>query len=882
MIRFPKARVGVALVLLAALALVGTVYGQAQEEQERPRAPRMPEPEQGYVLPPPIIKDFLDRDRSTVSLNNLAPDGDHFVVTRNRDLSDLEKMSRPTYRLAGLEFRPQVRRVWTNDTAGVDRIQIFSLSERSWVDVEVPADSFFSNFTWSPDGSQVAFLAHQPDATRVFVVSVDGGAAEPVSDLAVNATIGARGGGGGRGGGGSGGGIIQWTPDAKIVTLVVPPSIGPEPERNRIPNGPIIRHTRERETPVRTTQFLLETDQDADLFEYYTTSQIAELTAGGGERLIGEPGLFTSLSLSPDGEHLLTTRHTRPFSFITSYGSFPQKTEVMDGDGNVLSTVIDRELREAAGGGGRGGGGDNNQPRELGWRPDGEGLTYLMREPRESDEADEGRLMRRAAEQFPGGGRGGGEENDRADRVMQLTAPFDMEQAEIVVESEEPLSGHRFTRDGSRLFAGVTKDGDRGLATWDITGDEPQRTLIVDYYDTDDLLEQPGSLMTRATGNGIRHALTSNDGASAYLQGPGLNEDFKPQPFIDAVSIADGEKTRIFEGSTEMFENPGVPLDDDLNRMIVSRESPTDFPDSYLWARGGSFENLTNNVNPYPEFADAQRLFFDFERRDGLKIYGRMSVPAGYLQGEKLPGVFWTYPREYNTPDDYAEAVTRSRNVNRFHRTSTRNASDFWLAMGYVVIEPEIPIIGDPYNDKYVQHLVDSMYAAIRKADAMGYVDVDRIGHGGHSYGAFATANVLAHSPFFKAGIAGDGAFNRSLTPMGFQSERRDIWEAPHIYIEMSPYFVADQIDTPLLMYHGADDNNSGTWPIQSDRMIAALTGLGKIAVLYKYPYESHGPRAIEHYYDMWARWIEWFDRYVKGIDDEELSNQQGQQQGRR
>ena len=877
MIRFSKVRVRVALALLAALALVGTVYAQAQEERERPRSPAMPEPEQGYVLPPPIIKDFLDRDRSTIALNNLSPDGDHFVVTRNRDLSDLEKMSRPTYRLAGLEFRPQVRRVWTNDTAGIDRIQIFSLSERSYVDVEVPADSFFGNFTWSPDGSKVAFLAHQRDATRIFVVGVAGGRAEAVSGLAVNATIGARG-GGGRGGGGGGGGIIQWTPDGKILTLVVPPDLGPEPEGSRIPSGPIIRHTRERETPIRTTQFLLETDHDADLFEHYTTSQIAELTPGGGERLIGEPGLYTSLSVSPEGDHLLTTRHTRPLSFIVSYGSFPQKTEVMDRDGNVLSTVIDRPLREAAGGGGRGGrGGSNNQPRELGWRPDGKGLTYLMREPRQGgEEGDAGDAGRADAQEEEG------EENgDRKDRVMLLTAPFDIEQAEIVVDSEEPLSGHSFTPAGSRLFAGITKEGDRGLATWDLSGGEPQRTLIVDYYDADDLLEQPGNLMTRATGNGIRYALVSSDGSRAYLRGPGLKEDFRPQPFIDAVSVEDGETTRIFEGSTDTFESPGVPLDEDLSRMIVSRESPTDFPDSFLWTRGGSFENLTNNVNPYPEFADARRINFDFERRDGLKIYGRLSLPPGYLEGDKLPGVFWTYPREYDTPDEYGEAATRSRNVNRFHRTSTRNASDFWLSQGYAVIEPDIPIVGDPYNDKYVQHLVDSMYAAIRKMEEMGYVDVDRLGHGGHSYGAFATANILARSPFFKAGIAGDGAFNRSLTPMGFQSERRDIWEAPHIYIEMSPFFVADQIDTPLLMYHGVDDNNSGTWPIQSDRLIAALTGLGKTAVLYKYPYESHGPRAIEHYYDMWARWIQWFDRYVKGIGEEELT-EPPQQQGRR
>jgi len=210
--------------------------------------------------------------------------------------------------------------------------------------------------------------------------------------------------------------------------------------------------------------------------------------------------------------------------------------------------------------------------------------------------------------------------------------------------------------------------------------------------------------------------------------------------------------------------------------------------------------------------------------------------------------------------------VIRSYNLNAFRHFSTRNASQIWLTQGYAVVIPDIPIIGkgNQYNNNYIAHLVDSMYAAIRKVDALGYVDVDRIGHGGHSYGAFATANILAHTPFFKAGIAGDGAYNRTLTPMTFQNERRFIWEAQDIYIEMSPFFEADHLETPLLMYHGAEDNNTGTFLIQSERMIQALTGLGKKAVLYIYPFESHGPRCLETYFDLWARWLAFFDKYVK------------------
>ena len=374
----------------------------------------------------------------------------------------------------------------------------------------------------------------------------------------------------------------------------------------------------------------------------------------------------------------------------------------------------------------------------------------------------------------------------------------------------------------------------------------------------------------------------SSNSRSAYLKGAGHKADFRPQPFVDRVGLSDGATDRVFEGATDSFDQPLVPLDADLGRMIVSRESVNDFPDSYVWS-GGSMENLTNNVDPFPDVTASRRIDFDFERRDGLKVQGRVSLPVGYEEGQKVPAIFWTYPREYEQPEEYENATVRARNRNAFTHMSWLRWSDIWLTQGYALIYPDIPIIGENYNDTYISNLVDAMYGAIRAVDGLGVIDIDRIGHGGHSYGAFATANILANSPYFKAGIAGDGAYNRSLTPAGFQAERRSIWEAPQTYIEMSPFFKADQMNTPLLMYHGGDDNNTGTFPIQSERFIQALTTLGKLAVLYVYPYESHTPRAIENKLDMWARFIGWFHKHVKGagtdlIGLDESSN--GEQEG--
>jgi dipeptidyl aminopeptidase/acylaminoacyl peptidase len=459
------------------------------------------------------------------------------------------------------------------------------------------------------------------------------------------------------------------------------------------------------------------------------------------------------------------------------------------------------------------------------------------------------------------------------DRIMLLSAPFDIDTARVLVASDDSLDSVVYSRDGRRAFATRTKDGDRELVVYDLTEDDPPESVIAQPYDPQDLLDLPGDLMTGATGNGLTFAIVSSDDSAVYLEGPGYQESFKPRPFVDRVDLAGGSTDRLFEGSETSFDRPLVALDADLERMIVSRESKSDNPDSFLWNRDGSLDsmvNLTNNVDPFPEITAAERVDFEFTRRDGLVIQGRISLPVGYEEGTRVPAMFWTYPREFNSEEDYQRSALRGRNHNAFTPLSYLRWSDIWLTQGYALVYPDIPIIGEPYNDHFVQDLVDSMYAAIRKVDQMGYVDVDKIGHGGHSYGAFATGNILAHSPFFKAGIAGDGAYNRSLTPMGFQSERRDIWEAPQIYFEMSPFFSADKIDTPLLIYHGADDNNSGTYPVQSERFMHALTGLGKTAVLYMYPFESHTPRAIENKLDMWARFIDWFDRYVKGAGETE------------
>jgi dipeptidyl aminopeptidase/acylaminoacyl peptidase len=820
-------------ILCVCLALVVSApsYGQeAGDPDQNPDAAR-------YIQAPPEIAAALATDKNFATLRYMSPDRDHFLVPHTTELSTLDLMSRQTYRLAELEIRPQTDRLWHLDTFGIDSFRFFSIKTGRFVDVELPEGSFASDFTWSPKGERIAFLAHLPTHTEVWTSDATSGETRSLSHRRVLATIGTS----GRGQGTRPSGMLQWLPGGEIVTLLVPEDRGEEPARNPVPLGPVTRRTREKPMSTPTYPNLLDNEHDEMLFERYTTSQISEISADGAVRAVGQAGMYQSISASPDGGYLLATRIERPFTYRASYRAFPRRTVVLDVTSGEEVELDYRALQE----GRRSGSGGNGGPRAFAWLPDGSGLGFLERAAKNEDEPDA----------------------DRPDQLKRAPAPFDLENAEVLVSSDDPIGNVTMSRDGTLAFAAVSSSGKEGLAFWRL-GTGQERSMLLDFHDSEDPTEDPGDLLTERTANGLAYAVVSGSQQAAYLQGDGYRSDFRPRPFIDRISLSDGSSTRVFEGSSESYERPLAVLDPELGQLIASRESQDDYPDSYL-VSDGQWTRLTRNVDPFPAVTAARRIDFEFERRDGLKVQGRVSLPIGYQEGDHVPAIFWTYPREYTTPERYENAAVRSRNRNAFTHMSWLRWSNLWLTQGYALVYPDIPIVGENYNDTYIGNLVDAMYGAIRAVDRLDVIDIDRIGHGGHSYGAFATANILANAPFFKAGIAGDGAYNRSLTPAGFQAERRSIWEAPATYIEMSPFFKADQIDTPMLMYHGGDDNNTGTFPIQSRRMIQALTEQGKTAVLYEYPYESHTPRAIENKRDMWGRFIGWFDQYVKGVESE-------------
>jgi dipeptidyl aminopeptidase/acylaminoacyl peptidase len=338
-----------------------------------------------------------------------------------------------------------------------------------------------------------------------------------------------------------------------------------------------------------------------------------------------------------------------------------------------------------------------------------------------------------------------------------------------------------------------------------------------------------------------------------------------PKPYIDKVNVKTGQKSRIFEGKGEMLETVDAVDGDDVKVVFTTRQKQDVVPDSYMTdLASGQVTKLTNNVNPAPWFNKLKVERFQVTRVDGFKFWVKVTTAPD--AGGKLPALFWIYPREYTDQAAYNAASGRTAaTTQRFTAPAPRSMALLTL-VGYAVVEPDVPIVGPAgrINDNYIPDLRNSLWAVIDDLDKRGIIDRDRLACGGHSYGAFSTANAMAHTPFFKAGIAGDGNYNRTLTTMTFQTERRQFWDARETYLEMSPLLWANRVNGALLMYHGMDDANVGTNPINAEHMFMALDGLGKPAALYMYPYEGHGPIAKETTLDLWARWVAWLDTYVK------------------
>ena len=835
-----------------------------------------------YVRPPEEIARLVTAPRHlNATLTDPSPDRRWMLREVGEGMPSVETFGRPHHYFAGLQVDPKANRSRVLTNRGAGGLELVEVASGRVVKVETPTGATVSAPVWSPDGSQVAFIANFDAASHVFVADASTGKSRQVTRTPLLATLVTS---------------VDWTTDGRsVLAVLIPEPRGAMPSRPAIATGPQVRLWMDSlESAQRNWATLLQEPFDQDLMAYYVTGQLARIVvkkaageAVGAVTTVGAPAIITAVEPSPDGRWVRITRLERPFSYMVQYDNFGAVDEIWDLGGKVVATVARRPLREAtdstsmAARAAR-----DSSKRAIAWLPSGEGISWIGGTPRRSG-ADTAEA-------------GGG--STRRERVLIWRAPFGPADTAVAYSSDGAISDAAFSRDAKLVFIARSRQGTgeilaarvgdtaasgrktiARLRNWsprfEVMGARPQGFGGFGQNTPGDSVtfyQQPGSLVLAGGVAGGRAVLMSGDSA-VFLSGTRYNRDWQtqgPRAFIDRVVIASSSKAHIYESPSESSVDVELPLDADFSRAIIRRESATSFPNYYtVDLKTGAETALTKNADPMPEFTRLQRKRIWVTRADGVRFLVKLTLPADYQQGTRLPGMLWLYPFEYTNQADYDRSL-RTEDINQFITGQPRTI-EYLATQGYAVANFNPPIIGDQgrMNDNYVADLRMNLLAVIDELEKQGYVDRSRMGIGGHSYGAFATANAMVHTPFFKAGIAGDGMYNRTLTPNGFQSERRDLWSGQRTYLEMSPMLYAERLQGALLMYHMMEDQNVGTDPISSIRMMQALRAQGKVASLFMYPYEDHGPLTSETILDLWARWTAWLDLYVKNAGKGQLSS---------
>lgn len=779
----------------------------------------------GYQAPPKAIADLVKAPNTPgVSVN---AQGDWMALFDRPGYPGIVELAQPELRLAGLRINPK-----TNGSSrgySYSGISLKRIEAGEPVPVEgIPADARIQNISWSPDGEKIAFTNEVNGGIQLWIVDVTEGRAQQLTEEVVNDAI--------------GGSPYAWLPDSDHLLLkTLISDRGEAPAAPLVPDGPTIQETAGSKAPVRTYQDLLQNAHDEALFTYYTSSQLQMISLSQESyTAFGQPGIISRVSPSPNGEYVMVNYVEQPFSYIVPYYRFAQRVVMYDADGQVVQVIAEIPKAENIP---KGFGAVRTGPRSFEWRADEPATLAWVEAQDEGDPANE---------------------TDIRDQLFLLPAPFD----------GEPISSIPF-----RLrFGGITWGNDdlaigyeywwstRELVTSRFAPEEADSKTILFERSFEDRYNDPGNFVTQQLSNGADVLLTDKRGRTLYLTGQGASPEGN-RPFLRAFDLRKKETEELWRSAAPYYETPVKVVDVNEGLLITRRESKEQPPNYYLRdVEEDALTALTDFPHPYPALQGIEKQVVSYQRDDGIQLKGELYLPKGYDPKEdgRLPVLMWAYPDEFKSADAASQVKGSPYEFIRLGWYSPL----YFVTQGYAVFDDiSMPIIGEGEaepNDNFREQLVANLEAAIDTLDEMGIGDPDRVAIGGHSYGAFMTANLLAHSDLLAAGIARSGAYNRTLTPFGFQSEERTYWDAPEVYYAMSPFMHAEKIDEPLLLIHGEADNNSGTFPMQSERLYAAIKGLGGTARLVMLPHESHGYRAEESILHMLWEMDAFLSKYVK------------------
>ncbi len=790
----------------------------------------------GYQKPPAAIEQLLDAPETpTVSL---SPDRATLLIEQPAGFPSIADVAQPRLRLAGIRFNPAASAPAGSGDSYMIGLKLQPVGGGSPKSIAgLPAKLKATNAMWSPDSKHVAFV-QRVDASavggaglQVFVIDVATAQARRVGTVKVNGVLGAP---------------CAWMPESAGLLCRVVPVRGEAPKLSDIPAGPNVEENLGKATPAPTYEDMLKTAQDEDLFEYYATSQLAMVPLAGPLKLLPVKGLIAAARPSPDGRYALVEVIHRPFSFTVPYERFPRKTEIVGLKAASEKDLFDRPLvdnlpisRDAVEPG----------PRDYQWRSDVPATVVWV------EAADGGIPNPKAAV---------------ADRIMALPAPFDGKGMTIFEASMRVarggFGGARGIEWGNEHLAIVTESrfGDRKTMMVAFDPSAAGKTTTLYAGSSQERYKNPGRPLTVMNASGHMVLTLTGDGQGIYFGSQGASPT-GDRPFIAVMPVAGGAEKILLRSADPYYDDPIALLSD--TTALIRRESATQSPNYFAASLSGSAApvQVTSFPSPYAGINMPTKQLLNYKRDDGVDLTATLWVPAGYNKSQgPLPTLMEAYPAEFKTRSAASQVAG---SPNRFPRINWGSAV-YFAQTGYAVLEnATIPIIGEgdaQPNDTYVEQLVAGAKAAVDYGVSLGVVDPKRVAVMGHSYGAFMTANLLAHTDMFRAGIARSGAYNRSLTPYGFQNEERTYWQDPDVYFKMSPFSYADKIKTPLLMIHGEADDNTGTYPIQSERFYAALKGQGATVRLVFLPLEAHHYIAHESLQHMLWEMNRWLDTYVK------------------
>lgn len=778
--------------------------------------------DKGYRVPPQPLVDLVDA--AVTPEVSLSPDRQWMLIMERPGWPPISELAQPEARLAGMRINPTTNA--RSRGAYCTGLVLKCLDGGTEMRVRgLPEGARIVTVVWSPDSRHAAFGMTRHEGIELWLLDVAAACSRQLAALHLNEVSGSS---------------VRWLSDSgTLVCRTVPDGRAAPPVRPTVPTGPIAQENTGRTTPARTYQDLLKDAHDEAMFEHYSAVQVVTVTVDGKAEPIGSAGMIARAEPSPDGQYILVETLHRPFSYLVPASRFPHRVEVWDLAGNVVHQAADLPLAEEvpiafdavpAG------------PRSFSWRADAPATLCWL-------EAQDGGDPKTSAEV--------------RDQVFTHASPFDGDPTTLASLGLR-CAGITW---GSDDLAWLTEQWwqTRRTRTWALAPARPdaEPKLVFDRS-FEDRYSDPGQPLTRPTPEGTRVLHTADDGRTLYLVGAGASPE-GDRPFLDVYDCTSGEARRLWRSEAPYYEAPVTLVDE--QRLLSRRESREDPPNFFLRDLStGDLEALTAFPHPTPQLRGVHKELVRYRREDDVDLTATLYLPPGHSpERGPIPLLIWAYPREFKSA---AAASQVTVSPHRFVHVDVRSALP-WLALGYAVLDgPTMPIVGEGEeepNDTYVAQLVGSAKAAVDYVVERGVADRDHIAIAGHSYGAFMTANLLAHSDLFCAGIGRSGAYNRTLTPFGFQCEERTLWEAPQVYVAMSSFMHAHKVDAPLLLIHGVADDNSGTFPMQSERLYSALKGHGKTTRLVMLPHESHGYQARESIMHMLWEMAQWLERYVKG-----------------